>query len=433
MNYKNKTLVNTFTYLGFNALNGLIPFLLIPILTRYLDAEEYGKVSIFTATFAFLFPIIGLNVATEIERVFFKLDKKGIAKTIGAILYLLIFSICFFTLIFALFVAFEIEHYFFSLPNIWLLLIPLVCGIYAVNTVYLVILRNNNLAIKFGVFQGGLTLMNLVISLYLVVIADLGWEGRLWGIVISYISVGIICLYSLYKEGFLELNFNLQRIKEVFLICFPLLFHALGAFFIFRSNLFFIENHLGLMYVGVFSISYSYAVLMGIVQDAVSKTVSPWLYKNLNNDSDVQRVKIARMNIALYLAYLLIAVISYFVMKELIIIMTTEEYHSAVNYLFVLLLALAFNGMYKLSSVYLIHYSKTKQLSLITSILAILSIFFNYFLIKEFGLYGAGYAFLICMFLQFLMTAIYARRIHPLPYKRVLFSVNNFRKKNEEL
>ncbi|MFA7578395.1 MAG: hypothetical protein WC002_10055, partial [Candidatus Muiribacteriota bacterium] len=59
--------------------------------------------------------------------------------------------------------------------------------------------------------------------------------------------------------------------------------------------------------------------------------------------------------------------------------------------------------------------------------------FFNYFLIKEFGLYGAGYAFLICMFLQFLMTAIYARRIHPLPYKRVLFSVNNFRKKNEEL
>jgi Na+-driven multidrug efflux pump len=78
--------------------------------------------------------------------------------------------------------------------------------------------------------------------------------------------------------------------------------------------------------------------------------------------------------------------------------------------------------MYKLSSIYFIHLSKTKLLSFLTAATAIISIVLNYFLIKEFGVIGACYSLCISLFIQFLLTFIFAQRIYPLPIGSVINS-----------
>ncbi|MCV5446120.1 oligosaccharide flippase family protein, partial [Escherichia coli] len=40
-------LKNSSIYLAANILNAAIPFILIPILTRYLTIEEYGQIAMF--------------------------------------------------------------------------------------------------------------------------------------------------------------------------------------------------------------------------------------------------------------------------------------------------------------------------------------------------------------------------------------------------
>lgn len=42
-----KLLRGASVYLTSNILNSAIPFLLLPILTRYLSTEEYGKIAMF--------------------------------------------------------------------------------------------------------------------------------------------------------------------------------------------------------------------------------------------------------------------------------------------------------------------------------------------------------------------------------------------------
>ena len=49
-------------------INSAIPFFLLPILTRYLTAEEYGKLSMFNATVSFLIPFVGMSIWAAIQR-----------------------------------------------------------------------------------------------------------------------------------------------------------------------------------------------------------------------------------------------------------------------------------------------------------------------------------------------------------------------------
>ncbi|MCA6417299.1 MAG: oligosaccharide flippase family protein, partial [Cytophagales bacterium] len=54
-------LKSSFVFTASNALNSAIPFLLIPVLTRYLSPSDYGIVSIFQVVATMLISFAGLN------------------------------------------------------------------------------------------------------------------------------------------------------------------------------------------------------------------------------------------------------------------------------------------------------------------------------------------------------------------------------------
>mgnify|MGYP003302249607 CR=1 FL=1 len=47
---------------GANVINGLIPFILLPILTRYLTVEAYGQVAIFQTLYWAVSAFVGLSL-----------------------------------------------------------------------------------------------------------------------------------------------------------------------------------------------------------------------------------------------------------------------------------------------------------------------------------------------------------------------------------
>lgn len=50
-------------YLVSNILNAIIPFALLPVLTRYLSPEEYGEVAMFQTLLGAMTAFVGLSMA----------------------------------------------------------------------------------------------------------------------------------------------------------------------------------------------------------------------------------------------------------------------------------------------------------------------------------------------------------------------------------
>jgi O-antigen/teichoic acid export membrane protein len=405
----------------FNALNGAVPFLLLPVLTRYLSPAEYGTVSLFQTTLLFIVPLVGLSMGFNIDRLFFKLSKAKLAVSIGNMIFLLgamailstfiIYGCTFFS-----------NLQFTGLPKAWLLIIPIVAGFSTLNQFNLIILRNNDIVGKFGIWQIGFTVLNLGLSLVLVITFSLGWEGRSLGIILANFLVGVLSLYNMYLHGYVSFVLKKDEIIDILKLCLPLLLQGMGVFIIFQSNRYFINEMLGKSAVGLYSVAAAFAAIMGIFQDALAKTMNPWFYKNLSATTPSIKLKIVKMNIVVNLFLISFAFIIYWVSKLLIQYIVDKEYRSAITLVLILSIASAFNGMYKLSSIYFIHLSKTKLLSFLTAATAIISIVLNYFLIKEFGVIGACYSLCISLFIQFLLTFIFAQRIYPLPIGSVINS-----------
>ena len=79
-------------YLGSSILNKAIPFLLLPILTKYLSPEEYGVLSIFQLIISFFIAFIGMAIHTNVSKNFFKYTKKQTSLIIGNILIILLLT-----------------------------------------------------------------------------------------------------------------------------------------------------------------------------------------------------------------------------------------------------------------------------------------------------------------------------------------------------
>ena len=408
------------SYIFFNAINGAIPFLLLPLLTHYLSPADYGLVSLFQTTMLFIIPLVGLSMGFNIDRLFFKVEKEQLSVTIGNMVLILLGMVTLFTVLIVV-ASFFSDLDFIGIPIEWLYVIPLISGFVTINGFNLIILRNKDSVAEFGFWQIGLTVLNLGLSLIFVVALLYGWEGRVLGITIATIVLGIGSLYNIYRHGYLSFVLKRDEINDVLRICFPLLLQGLGAFVIFKSNLYFINAFVSKSAVGIYAVAAAFAAIMGIFQDALAKTINPWFYKNLNDFDEKMKIKVLSMNLIINFLFLVMAVVIYFVSKVLINFMVDEEFYSAISLVLLLTLASSFNGMYKISSVYFIHLSKTKLLSILTSIVAIISVGLNYFFIKENGVLGACYALLISLLIQFLLTAIYAQKIYPMPFNEVFF------------
>ena len=84
-----KVLQNSIIYLGSSIFSKAIPFMLLPILTKYLSPEEYGVLSIFQLMISFFTAFVGINMSMNVSKNFFKYTKLQTSLMIGNIIIIL--------------------------------------------------------------------------------------------------------------------------------------------------------------------------------------------------------------------------------------------------------------------------------------------------------------------------------------------------------
>lgn len=189
----------------------------------------------------------------------------------------------------------------------------------------------------------------------------------------------------------------------------PLIPHYLSNYILNQSDRIMIGKMVGKVQAAYYSVSYTISTMMLLITSAINNSLTPYIYKTINNKKP-EKIKSKINPIVILIALLSIAIMAF--APEVISIFAGKEYTDAIYVIPPVTASVYFIFIYSMFSTIEYYYEKTGLIAIATSISAILNIILNYFGIKSFGYYAAGYTTLIC----YICLAI----CHYIFYKKVL-------------
>jgi len=393
--------------------NAAIPFLMMPILTRYLSPADYGVVAMFSVLRGAADPFVGLSVHGAVGVKYF--DKEtDLPSYVGNCMFVLAATGL---AISGVFLAFgDLISRWTAFPRSWLLAVPLVSAAQFIGLCLMTLWQSGEEPVKFGTFQVVQTLVNVSLSILLVVGLGMNWQGRLIAQIVTMTGFAALALGLLRRRGWMTLKLDGRYIMDALRFGVPLIPHALGGIIITQTDRVFITNMSGLSSTGVYSVGFQIAMVVDIVCSSVNKAFVPWLYRRLSENAPGQKVRIVKLTYAYYFGIALFALSIAAVAPWFLSVFVGDKFAGAYVYTKWIALGYAFNGMYYMVANYAFYAEKTYALAPVTAITAVINIGLNYLLIKVNGPVGAAQASALALLVQFLLTWAMSTRIYPMPW-----------------
>lgn len=407
----------TAVYLVSNILNSVIPFALLPVLTRYLGPEEYGEVAMFNTLLGALMALIGLSMHGAAGRKFYDgdMDKQELAAFIGSCVQILIFTSLTTLLIMSIFASAFSQ--WLGIGKEWLLLAVVMTAGRVIIQLRVGQWQIRKRARQVGTFEVSRSVVNISFSLVLVTVFLMGAEGRMASQVVTAWCFAILALMYLAKDGLIRIGvFRLDFIKEILRFGIPLVPHVAGIFLLASVDRFVINDLLGLASAGVYMVAVQFSMAASLVFDAINKAYVPWLYERLSHNDPRQMKEIVRFTYLWYLVILAGAGLAFLIGPDIVVWVAGSGYEEAGDVVGWLVLGQVFGGMYLMVTNYIFYSKKTGQLSLVTIFSGMTNVALLYAFIGAFGIQGAAYSFCIAMGMRFLLTWWVAQQRHPMPW-----------------
>jgi O-antigen/teichoic acid export membrane protein len=398
-------LKNSAIYLGSSIVNKAIPFLLLPVMTKYLSTSQYGKMAIYLILISFYSAFIGMAINTSISKNYYNYSKEKMAIHIGNIFIILFVSFSIFLILtLAGWVFFD---NLFSISYKWIVLIPFISLATMINTINLTIFRNEGRALKYGIYEILKTIINVGLTLIFLLYFNSGWYSQVIGIFASFFIFSIIGTIIMYKGKYISFRIDYDDIKYILKLSVPLIPHVIAGIIIALSDRIFIERMVGLSAVGIYSVGYTFGSILIIYTDAFQMAWGPWFYKEVSVNSIKNKIKVVKYTYLYILSIFIISCSLSFFAVFILPLFVNNKYESAKYYIPWITIAYAFQGLYKVFMPYLVHLHRTSYLAFSSTIAAIINIVLNYFLIKEFGALGGAYATVIAFLSSAVLVFLY--------------------------
>ncbi|MEW6618235.1 MAG: oligosaccharide flippase family protein [bacterium] len=411
---KHKLVTNTFVYTNSNIIVSAIPFLLLPILTRYLTPADYGIVATFQVILAIITIVVGLNTHGAVAVNFFQMNEQEIKIYIGNIAYIIIIS---FVLTFGLISMFiKPLSYLLKFPGEWLPIIAVVALSQAVSLVTLTLWQVKQKPVPYGIFQIAQMLINVSLSLFFVVVLGWKWQGRLSGIIITSIIFAVVAGFIIFKKKYIGFSFNKGYVKDALFFGIPLIPHALAGWVMTGIDRIFLNSMVGVATTGIYMVGYQVGMIIGLLATSFNQTWAPFLYEKLKENNYSTKVKIVKFTYLYYISIITLALVLSFLAPFLLKFFVGKSFHSAYKYVLWIALGYAANGMYYMVANYIFYVKKTYILVCITFFSAGVNIVLNYFLIKANGAIGAAQSATISFFTVFILTWILSAKVYSMPW-----------------
>ncbi len=413
---KTKLVGNTAIYALANVLNGVIPFLLLPILTRVFTPEEYGLVTLISAVIAIIGAFTGLSVHGAVSVKYF--DKEiDHPRFVGASFMVLAGSTCL-VLVFLLIAGNKLSEWI-HLPKQWLIIAAIASAAQFVVNIRLTMWQVQEQAIRYGFFQVTQTLFNLTLSLALVFWLVIGWEGRAWGIVMAILVFAVFAIVTLHKEKLINWQGDKKYAKDAMRFGMPLIPHVIGGLIITTSDRFIIAKILGSDSLGIFAVAIQISMVMNFLVDALLKSYTPYLFRKLSLISDKDKEYIVKTTYTAYVVFFIFSTFYIYIAQILLPILVGEQFSSSATYIPWLVYSAMFSGMYYLVGLYIVYVGKTHVLSIVTVCVGLFHCLLLYYMVNVEGLLGAAKATVASSALMFMLTWLFSARVYPMNWLRV--------------
>lgn len=411
--------INALIYFGANTLSALLPFLLLPVLTRVLSPADYGVVAMFTVIVSILNAFTGLNVQGALGVRFFQLQPDHFARYLKACLLILAASSLAVALLALLFGGW-LEQ-FVQVPRAWLVLAVLASAAQIATTIRLTLWQVRGEAARFGLMQVTQSALNAGLSLVLVISLGMAWQGRVLGIVIAMVGCALVAVVLLRKE--VSGATDKRDFRDALAFGLPLVPHTLGGLLIAATDRVLVANLLDVAQAGIYMVALQIGMTLGLATEAFNKVYAPWLMGALaRTDPHLER-RIVRGTYLYFIVVAACALVLGLLAPPLLGVLVGREFDAASGAVIYVALGFAFGGMYYMVTNYVFFASQTGKLALITLASGVFNVLTTWVLIRNVGMIGAAQGFMLSQAVLFAGTWWLAQRVRPMPWRAALMRV----------
>lgn len=400
---------HSLVYLSSNVLTAALPLLLLPVLTRFLTPAEYGQVATFQTLAGIGLLIVSLNLhgAVSVRRYKNQADLSTYVATCVVI------SGVISALSMAVLVPFhQVVGDSLGIPGPWLFYAVIYGFAGGLMWHRLVLWQTSDRPMPYGIFNFGLSAANLGLSLWLVVMLEMGANGRVFALVTSMIGFGLLAAILIRRERLLDLQWDSSAASNALRFGLPLLPHSLAGIAMSQADRFLIGQRLGFEEAGVYAVAMQLTLPIVIVAESFNRAYVPWLYRQLSEGNSSIALAVSAVGVV---ASMLGTVLFVACAIMLVPILLGPEFAAASGLMIWLAPAMAAQAAYFMFVNFIYYSERNRALPIISLSGALAFVGIGYFAVS-YGPFGLAVTYSLIWICQTTAIFLVARKVHPLPW-----------------
>ena len=377
----------------------LVSLVTTVLITRILSTADLGIATSFSSLRSILTIICLLSVYISINRILLDVDDKKF-EFLSSIY---IFSSLFCIIVFLIYFIFrkQFNNLFDFNTSLMLLMFSIIFlsnGAMIINSYW-----NYEGAYKkllvYNIVSSSIAQITSVILAF--ILPSHKYLGRIIGVEIFNVLIGLVYgIYIILKGKFC---FNKEYILKSLKISLPMIPHLLSQILLTSSDLLMIKSIIGNSASGLYSMAYTIANIFYLIMIQIFMPWSPWVYRRIK-ENDIKSITDNSKLIIMCTAYLALGLFT--VAPEMVNLFLPKSYFSSSLIIAPICTGIFFQIMSLLFYDVEYYYKKTKQISFISVIAAVLNLILNFIFIRKFGYQAAAYTTLVSYFVFFVMHYI---------------------------
>lgn len=389
---------NSMMNMGYYLMASFIPMIinlfLSPLYSLNLSKEDFAIVGYFASFQSLIAPVVLFELHQNYMREYFFRDeeeRKRLRSTLFKAFLIFPFVITFISLIglYAYLNISKISDEIPFFPYAILTMLPwALAGIYRLELIDCKVRRQAKSYFRISITNSTILITSTVLC---VVVFKWGATGKLLGAAIPAL---VMFLWSLSRhlDVFKE-RIDWKLLKSSLVFCAPLVIAAMMNFFTDGYDKVFLQKYVPLDQLGLYTIGLSIASYLGVFSTAIGETFNPDIYESIANKDNKRAFKFVFIQIGIMIfivaAFILLA-------KYVIYILTAGRYVDSTPYARIASLFAITSLLRGLVTPFIFAAKKTKVV-LVAKILSSIVVVLTYsVLIKNYGLYGASWGYVIC-------------------------------------
>lgn len=416
-----KVLENSFLYTFSSLLVKAIGFLLLPVYTLFLTPDDYGIINLVNSFAGVATLIVTFSLHRAIIRFYvdLKCNREELKRFYGTVVVFVSLSGCIFVGFMFLCRMFLIEWFFKGIAFFPFVVIILLSLIFAcLYTVHQSILQGMQAGRKLTAINLIVFFFNVISTLVCISVFKMGAAGVLLSSLLVNIFYAVYMLYDLKKNNLIVFCVDKIILREALKYSVPLMPHNLSTNIASFASGVFINQSAALATVGLYGVAMQFGNIIDMIQSSVNRAFAPWFYDAMNrggNSGKQEAVIFSRFLLILYsLIYMGIGLFS----SDVLILMTTEHYHSVWTVIPILVIAFSVKSIYYFYIDVLFYYKQATNKIFISTITgSFADIILASILVKLFGMYGAAIAFLIAKIIVVTIVVVMSKMYDDIGYR----------------